>query len=85
LALNVQSDFLLQAADPEDAESQLIYGASTQLDATLGFKISPHFTVFAEGMNLLNTPLRYFTGDLNHPSKLEYYGAWGRLGVKMVW
>ncbi len=85
LALNVQSDFLLQAADPEDAESQLIYGASTQLDATLGFKISPHFTVFAEGMNLLNTPLRYFTGDLNHPSKLEYYGAWGRLGVKIVW
>ena len=85
LALHGQSDFLLQAAEPEDAESQLIYGGSVQLDATVGYALSPHVTLFAEGMNLLNTPLRYFTGDKAHPSKLEYYGLWGRVGVKVGW
>lgn len=85
IALNVQSDFLLQAAEPEDAALQLIYAGSTQLDVNLACKISAHWTLFGEGMNLLNTPLQYYTGNLAHRSKLEYYGAWGRLGVKMVW
>lgn len=85
VALNVQSDFLLQAAEPEDAESQLIYGGSAQLDATVGYTFGKHVTVFGEAMNLLNTPLRYFTGDKEHLSKLEYYGAWGRVGVKAIW
>jgi TonB-dependent receptor len=82
-ALNVQGDFLLQAAEPEDAALQLIYGGSAQLDLNLGYRINRYWQLFAEGMNLLNTPLRYFTGDKNHPSKLERYGAWGRIGVKV--
>jgi len=85
LALNVQSDFLLQAAEPEDAESQLIYGGTAQMDINIGYNFGSHFTIFVEGMNLLNTPLHYFTGDRDHPSKTEYYGTWGRLGVKMKW
>lgn len=85
VALNLQSDFLLLAGEPEETESQLIYGGSTQLDATAGFAISRRIVLFAEGMNLLNTPLQYFTGDHSHPSKLEYYGAWGRIGVQMRW
>jgi len=85
VALNIQSDFLLRTAEPEDAESRLIYGGSAQLEATVGYTLAAHVTLFGEGMNLLNTPLRYFTGDRDHPSKLEYYGAWGRVGLKIGW
>ncbi len=85
VALNVQSDFLLQAAEPEDAALQLIYGGSAQVDLNIGYALGKHWTLFGEGMNLLNTPLRYYTGDATHPAKLERYGAWGRVGVKVVW
>ncbi len=79
VALNFQSDFLLQAGEPEDAATQLIYGSNTQLDATLSFRVSPALLLFAEGLNLLNTPLQYFSGDEGHRSKYERYGAWGRV------
>jgi TonB-dependent receptor len=45
-----------------------------QIDAKVKYAISKDVTVYAEGDNLNNEPLRYYQGSSNLPIQNEYYG-----------
>lgn len=47
-----------------------------------GYKLTDHFTVYAELNNLNNEPLRAYWGDTDRLSQYEEYGVSGALGVK---
>ncbi len=45
-----------------------------QIDAKIQYAFTKDFTLYAEGDNLNNEPLRYFQGTSNLPIQNEYYG-----------
>lgn len=81
LTANYQDDFLFQlGADPDLDE---YYAAGLRLDANASYKINDHLTIFADALNLTNTPLRYYLGAEQRTQKSEFYSWWGRFGVKL--
>ena len=49
----------------------------------LGVFLLPNLRVFAEVLNLTNTPLRYFQGTSSHPIQHEFYSWWSHVGLKL--
>jgi outer membrane receptor protein involved in Fe transport len=45
-----------------------------QIDAKIQYAFTKDFTLYAEGDNLNNEPLRYYQGTSNLPIQNEYYG-----------
>lgn len=81
LTANYQDDFLFQlGADPDLDE---YYASALRLDFNANFQLTDHLNLFADVLNLSNTPLRYYLGTEDRTQKQEFYSWWGRIGIKL--
>jgi TonB-dependent receptor len=55
-----------------------------QVDAKVQYAINKNLTVYFEGNNLNDGPLRFYAGDPSHPLQNEYYGPSFAGGVKLT-
>ena len=60
-------------------------GTQLELDVTASYQVNGRSRVFLELINLTNEPLVAYQGIRERPIQMEYYGVWGRLGVRMAW
>ncbi|MCB9245805.1 MAG: TonB-dependent receptor [Flavobacteriales bacterium] len=81
LSGNYQSDFLVFIGP--DADFDAYYDAALRLDLTLNFQLRSGINLFADVMNLTDTPLRYYSGDPDTIQKLEYYAWWTKFGIRL--
>lgn len=82
ITANYQDDFLYQlGADPDLDE---YYGSALRLDLTANFQLNEHLNIFADALNLTNTPLRYYLGNEERTLRQEYYSWWTRFGIKLT-
>jgi len=81
-AYNFKSKYITEHGTSGLKRDDVYYGAYSALDANLTFKISDHFTIFAEANNLLNDKLEYYYGDDSRPKQVEFYGIRGQMGIK---
>ncbi len=74
-------DFFLDklGADPDLDE---YYDAAWHLDFTANYNVTPAVAIFADVINLTNSPLRYYIGTPENTMKQEFYSWWGRIGLK---
>ncbi len=80
LSANYHDHFLDKlGADPDLDE---YYDAAWHLDLTANLELTPEVSIFADVMNLTNSPLRYFIGTPENTMKQEYYSWWCRIGLK---
>lgn len=81
ITANYQDDFLFQlGADPDLDE---YYDSALRVDFTSNFQLNDHLNIFADVLNLTNTPLRYYLGDKDRTLQQEYYSWWMRFGLKL--
>ncbi len=62
--------------------TDVIRDSRVQIDANTSYRINKFFTVYAEAINLSNAPQRTYLGEKNRIFGKQYYGTWGRVGVK---
>ncbi len=53
------------------------------LDLTSSYAITPHWTIYFNAKNLLNTPLRYYEGSPDRPIQREFYDVTLEGGVRV--
>ncbi len=53
------------------------------LDMSSSYKINPHWTIYFDAKNLLNTPLRYYEGSTDRPIQREFYDITVEGGVRV--
>ncbi len=53
-----------------------------QLDISASQQITKNLSIFAEGLNLTDAPLRYYNGISSRPEQQEFYSWWVNLGIK---
>lgn len=58
------------------------YDKVTYLDFNASYLINPQLRVFFEAKNLLNQPLRYYSGDVERTMQAEYYNRRFSAGIK---
>lgn len=81
LTANYHDAFLYKlGADPDLDE---YYDQEFRLDFTANYDLGPHFNIFADVINLTNTPLRYYLGTSDRIKLQEFYSWWGRAGIKL--
>lgn len=82
---------LIAVEDPETGEPVIFnesndfdqyMGKTLGLDASISYNINKHFSVYAEGNNLLNTPFIVYRGRIERPIQVEYYSFRVLGGVK---
>jgi TonB-dependent receptor len=83
VSVNYNGDFVAEYAD-EDFEDVYI-ADHLQLDLSASYQVTPSARVFLELVNLTNEPLIAYRGVRERPIQMEYYEAWGRLGVRLAW
>jgi TonB-dependent receptor len=66
------------------AATDVFYDAHTQVDVTLSQAITKRFRVFADFLNLTNTPLRYYQQSWDRVIQEESYHWWCMFGIKAV-
>jgi TonB-dependent receptor len=69
----------------EEAFEDVYIDNHIQLDVTASYQVNGRSRVFLELINLTNEPLVAYQGIRERPIQMEYYGVWGRLGVRMAW
>ncbi len=80
LALNFNGEYLSEIGS---VEAEDIYIANrSQLDFSASYSINQHFRVFTELLNLTNQPFEAYQGTKDTVIQREFYGSWGRMGVK---
>ena len=52
------------------------------LDFSSSYAITPHWTVYFDAKNLLNTPLRYYEGSPDRPLQREFYDVTLEGGIR---
>jgi len=57
--------------------------AMTNLDVQISYQITPKMSLYAEGMNLLNSPERKYIGKEWRHLRMEYYGIRGQVGFRL--
>jgi TonB-dependent receptor len=65
------------------AADDVYYDNHTQLDISLGQRVTRNIRVYADFLNLTNAPLRYYQGVSTRPIQEEYYRWWTVAGVKV--
>ncbi len=65
-----------------DAYEDRYYDEQTFLDVNANYKITDKLSIFAEGKNLTNQPLRYYQGTVEKTMQLEYYNLSWNVGLK---
>lgn len=66
-----------------DKALDVIQDNRTTLDFTSQYRINPHWAVYFDARNLLNTPLRYYEGEPDRPIQREFYDATYEAGVRL--
>lgn len=56
------------------ASADTYFDGYLQLDAKLAYNMNRYVSIFVEGYNLNNGPLRFYAGNPSHPLQNEYYG-----------
>ncbi len=64
------------------ASDDTIFDDRLQLDFSTSFKISDTFSIYAEAINLNDSPVRQYQGDRSRPVFQEFYEPWYRFGLK---
>lgn len=80
LSLNYASDFIDEVGS--EAFFDRYYDQVTYLDFNASYSINQRLTVYLNGNNLLNQPLRYFQSASNRTMQAEFYNARFDLGLK---
>ncbi|HEY8916837.1 MAG TPA: TonB-dependent receptor, partial [Chitinophaga sp.] len=78
--LNYNGSYIVSLG--EDAETDVIRDARTQIDANASYQLSKRFTIYVEAQNLTNAPQRAYFGQKNRIYEKQFYSYWGRAGVK---
>uniref|UniRef100_UPI0035626E71 TonB-dependent receptor domain-containing protein n=1 Tax=Salegentibacter sp. TaxID=1903072 RepID=UPI0035626E71 len=66
----------------DDSGNDRYYDERLQVDISASQQITKNLSVFAEGMNLTNAPLRYYNGVTARPEQQEFYSFWVNFGIK---
>jgi TonB-dependent receptor len=66
------------------ASADTYFDGYLQVDAKVQYAIDKNITVYVEGNNLNNGPLRFYAGDASHPLQNEYYGPTFSGGLKIT-
>ena len=77
---NYSEGSLDEISDDEDFDRY--YDEQAFLDVNANYRINDNWSIFAEGKNLTNQPLRYYQGVESRTMQLEYYNVSWNLGVK---
>lgn len=80
VSYNIHGSFIEEVG--EDADEDRWYDSRTQLDLSLSQELSEGVYLFAEFINLLDAPLRYYAGEKDRIVQQEYYGITSLFGVK---
>jgi hypothetical protein len=59
------------------------YDNHKQLDVNVSQRLTKNVRVYADALNLMNSPLRYYIGTTDRPIQAEYYRWWAMFGVKV--
>ncbi len=82
LTANYQDAFLVQlGADPDLDE---YYDEALRLDLTANYQINKAVNIFADAINITNTPLRFYLGTPDTIKQQEFYSWWGRMGLRIT-
>jgi len=65
-----------------NSDSDTYYGDYTSVDASASYNITDQAMIYIELNNLTDEPLQYYTGSLQRPNQIEYYGIRGQVGFK---
>jgi outer membrane receptor for ferrienterochelin and colicin len=65
-----------------DAYEDRYYDEQTFVDVNANYKVNDKLSIFAEGKNLTNQPLRYYQGIQQRTMQIEYYNLSWTLGLK---
>lgn len=79
-ALNYKGAFIMNHGTNSDIDEY--FDNYTSLDFNASYKFNSNIMVYLEGNNLLNNPMKYYYGEKDRVSQVEYYGIRGQVGVK---
>jgi TonB-dependent receptor len=82
LSANYHDAFLSQLGGDKDLDEY--YDEAWHLDFNAIWNVSGNFKLFADVVNLTNSPLRYYLGTPEYVKQREYYSWWCRLGIKLT-
>ena len=80
IAMNYKGEYIEEHGS--DSDHDRYYGEYTSLDFSGSYKPLDNLMVYMELNNLGNSELKYYQGDEDRPSQVEYYGMRGTMGVK---
>jgi TonB-dependent receptor len=60
------------------------YDRNLNLDLNISYHFTKQFQVYLNGVNLLNTPLKYYLGTPNRVKQQEFYSQWARIGMRLT-
>ncbi|MBZ9650848.1 TonB-dependent receptor [Psychroflexus montanilacus] len=81
IAANYNGAFVDELRD--NSSNDRFYDDRLQLDISVSQKIGKNLSVFAEGLNLTDAPLRYYNGVSSRPEQQEFYSWWMNVGIRL--
>jgi TonB-dependent receptor len=78
-----QDKYLIEVAGDPDGQSDQWRDSHLQFDLSGSYQIIPELDVFAEFVNVSNTPKVEYIGVSSRPILQEYYSWWMRAGVRL--
>ena len=81
--LNYTGRYLLAAGS--SPATAVIRAPHHQVDLNASYRLSPRWSLFAEGLNLTDSPQIDYLGVRARPLLIEYYGWRARLGLAWTW
>jgi len=81
LAYSYRSAMLNQVHET-DPEGDIYWDSLKQWDLKFGYAITPRWSLFVEGANLNNAPMRAYSGRRERTMEVETYGWSARMGVQ---
>ena len=81
ISANYNSAFLTELGQEKDFD---IYNdESLHIDFTSDYRITKNMRVFAQVLNITNTPLRFYMGQPDRVKQHEYYSWTSRVGIRL--
>lgn len=78
-SLNYNGSYINSVASTENDD--IIQAERTQLDLNFSQRINKNFSVYAEFMNVTNSPSKRYQGNESQISRIAYFGWWSRFGL----